>query len=153
MLEWVKVQTGAWHNGGSGNLPCLHLLLHQIICGGASAACQALHNTTTAGTGAVCIHSKTGSRRPVWHEENYVWGMLMGSLCFEGASHSTLLFSPLRPCFGITRVGLFFTLKLANTEKIFTCGLGGIFASKVSVSSYPHHYSFRKRMKFTESQL
>lgn len=34
----------------------------------------------------------------------------MGSLCLEGASRSTLLFNPLRPCFGITRAGFFFTL-------------------------------------------
>lgn len=44
-------------------------------------------------------------------------------------------------------------LKLANTEKIFTCGLGGIFVSKVAVLSYLHHCSFQKQLKSTESQL
>lgn len=72
----------------------------------------------------------------------------MGSLCFEGASRSTLLFNPLHPCFGVTHAGLFFTLIKVT---LFTCVLGGIFVSKVSLLSYLHHHSSQKQMKFTES--
>lgn len=59
--NFANVETSAQNNGGHWNLPCLHLLLHQITCCSASATCQTLYphpSPHPSSTPAVCVHSK-----------------------------------------------------------------------------------------------